>query len=58
LLVLPQRLIEHQRRGRPPAPSRKIIRSTVKKDPHELITRFGLRNRTQAVAFAIRVGVL
>jgi hypothetical protein len=28
------------------------------KDLHELITRFGLRNRTRAVAFAIRVSVL
>ena len=32
--------------------------STVKKDLHVLITRFHLRNRTQAVAFAIRAGVL
>lgn len=32
--------------------------STVKKDLHVLITRFNLRNRTQAVAFALRAGVL
>jgi DNA-binding NarL/FixJ family response regulator len=32
--------------------------STVKKDLHVLISRFNLRNRTQAVAFAIRAGVL
>ena len=31
---------------------------TIKSVPHHVITRLGLRNRTQAVAYAIRSGVV
>jgi DNA-binding NarL/FixJ family response regulator len=52
------RLLAEGRETREIADTLSYSESTVKKDLHELITRFGLRNRTQAVAFAIRAGVL
>jgi DNA-binding NarL/FixJ family response regulator len=52
------RLLAEGRETREIADALSYSESTVKKDLHELITRFRLRNRTQAVAFAIRAGVL
>ena len=52
------RLLAEGRETREIADTLSYSESTVKKDLHELTTRFGLRNRTQAVAFAIRAGVL
>ncbi|EWM17176.1 response regulator transcription factor [Kutzneria sp. 744] len=52
------RLLAEGRETKEIADALSYSESTVKKDLHELITRFRLRNRTQAVAFAIRAGVL
>ncbi|MFC0548501.1 helix-turn-helix transcriptional regulator [Kutzneria chonburiensis] len=52
------RMLAEGRETRQIADALSYSESTVKKDLHELLTRFGLRNRAQAVAFAIRAGVL